>query len=99
MLEEQLATAGFINEIFVMDMKGLNVAQSAVTSDYWQGDEDKFQLSYGDGTGAGAVHISEVEFDDSTGVFQSQVSLPVRDLATGDLLGAITFGVNVQSLL
>jgi hypothetical protein len=97
--DKQLATAGFINEIFVMDMKGLNVAQSAVTSDYWQGDEDKFQLSYGDGTGAGAIHISEVEFDDSTGVFQSQVSIPVRDLGTGDLIGAITFGVNVQSLL
>lgn len=97
--DRQVATAGFINEIFVMDMKGLNVAQSAVTSDLWQGDEAKFQQSYGDGSGEGAVHISDVEFDDSTGVFQSQVSIPVRDPATGGLLGAITFGVNVQSLL
>jgi hypothetical protein len=82
-----------------MDNHGLNVAQSAVTSDFWQGDEDKWQQSYGDGTGDGAVHISEVEFDESTGVFQSQVSLPIKDPATGKLIGAITFGVNVQSLM
>lgn len=99
LLEKQVATAGFINEIFAMDNHGLNVAQSAVTSDFWQGDEDKWQQSYGDGTGDGAVHISEVEFDDSTGVFQSQVSLPIKDPATGKLIGAITFGVNVQSLM
>ncbi|HSF95427.1 MAG TPA: type IV pili methyl-accepting chemotaxis transducer N-terminal domain-containing protein [Thermohalobaculum sp.] len=97
--EKQLATAGFINEIFAMDNKGLNVAQSAVTSDYWQGDEDKWQKSYGDGSGGGAVHIADVEFDDSTGVFQSQVSIPIKDLQTGKLIGAITFGVNVQTLL
>ncbi|MEM9639856.1 MAG: type IV pili methyl-accepting chemotaxis transducer N-terminal domain-containing protein [Pseudomonadota bacterium] len=95
--DKQVATAGFINEIFVMDNLGLNVAQSAVTSDYWQGDEAKWQETFGNGSGA--VHISDVEFDDSTGVFQSQVSLPVKDLETGDLIGAITFGVNVQSLL
>jgi len=97
--EKQVATAGFINEIFVMDNHGLNVAQSAVTSDYWQGDEDKWQLSYGGDDGAGAVHIGEVEYDDSTGVFQSQVSIPVMDLDTGAVIGAITFGVNVQTLL
>jgi hypothetical protein len=97
--EKQVATAGFINEIFVMDNLGLNVAQSAVTSDYWQGDEGKWQKRYGDGTGTDAVHISDVEFDESTGVFQSQVSLPVIDLETGKLLGAMTFGVNVQSLM
>jgi hypothetical protein len=40
-----------------------------------------------------------VEFDDSTQFYQSQVSMPIRDPATGDLIGAITFGINVQSLL
>ena len=30
---------GMITEVFVMDAKGLNVGQSDVTSDYWQGDE------------------------------------------------------------
>jgi hypothetical protein len=94
---QQTSTAGFVTEVFVMDNKGLNVAQSVVTSDYWQGDEAKWKETIGNGSGA--VHISEVEFDDSTQFYQSQVSMPIRDPATGDLIGAITFGINVQSLL
>jgi hypothetical protein len=40
-----------ITEMFVMDAKGLNVGQSDVTSDYWQGDEAKWQKTYGAGPG------------------------------------------------
>ena len=83
-------------EIFAMDDKGLNVAQSDVTSDYWQGDEDKWQQTYL--VGAGAVHISEVELDDSTQTYQSQVSVTVVDPETNAPIGAITFGINVDAL-
>jgi hypothetical protein len=95
--ERQAETASFVTEVFAMDNRGLNVAQSVETSDYWQGDEDKWQLTYGNGSGD--IHISEVEFDESTGTYQSQVSMPIRDPNSGDLIGAITFGINVQSLL
>jgi hypothetical protein len=95
--EKQELSGGLINEVFVMDNKGLNVAQSATTSDYWQGDEPKWQETFGNGSGK--IHISEVEFDESSGSFQSQVSLPVRDPADGSLIGAVTVGVNVQSFL
>lgn len=97
LLGQQEATAGFVTEVFVMDNKGLNVAQSVETSDYWQGDEAKWRETYS--IGPDALHISEVEFDDSTGFYQSQVSLPIQDPSTGQVIGAITFGVNVQSLL
>ena len=97
LLEQQTATAGLVTEVFVMDNKGLNVAQSEVTSDYWQGDEAKWQETYGNG--GGAYHISEVEFDESTGFYQSQASLPIFDPADGKLIGAVTFGINVQSLM
>ena len=80
-----------------MDNRGLNVAQSVETSDYWQGDEAKWQETFGNGSGD--IHISEVEFDESTGSYQSQVSMPISDPDTGELIGAITFGINVQSLL
>ena len=92
----QDASAGKYTEIFVMDAKGLNVAQSSLTSDYWQGDEDKFTASFG--AGANAVHVSDVEQDESTQIFQSQVSVPVADPATGNLIGAITVGVDVSML-
>lgn len=97
LLNQQDATAGFVTEVFVMDNKGLNVAQSVETSDYWQGDEAKWQETYA--VGPAALHISEVEFDDSTGFYQSQASLPISDPATGAVIGAITFGINVQSLM
>ena len=97
LLEHQDTTAGFITEAFVMDMHGLNVAQSVATSDYWQGDEAKYQETYL--IGPDALHISDVELDESTGFYQAQASLPVVDPATGEVIGAMTFGVNVQSLM
>ncbi|SFJ88834.1 type IV pili methyl-accepting chemotaxis transducer N-terminal domain-containing protein [Jannaschia pohangensis] len=95
--QQQTATAGFVTEVFVMDNKGLNVAQSVETSDYWQGDEAKWQQTYS--VGPDALHISDVEFDDSTGFYQSQASLPIQDPDTGAVIGAVTFGINVQNLM
>ncbi|PCI06019.1 MAG: hypothetical protein COB78_05485 [Hyphomicrobiales bacterium] len=92
-IQEQ--SSGLFTEIFAMDAKGLNVGQSSVTSDYWQGDEAKWQKTYS--AGANSLNISEVEEDESTQTFQSQVSIPVLDDA-GNPIGAITFGVNVELL-
>lgn len=86
-----------ITEIFVMDNKGLNAGQSDVTSDYMQGDEAKWQKTYG--SGKETLFIDDVEFDDSTGAFQSQVSSTVVDPSTGQPIGAITVGLNVEQLL
>ena len=86
---------GLIAEVFVMDMHGLNVGQSDPTSDYWQGDEGKFQNTYG--VGAGAVFIDEVEFDDSSESFISQVSQTIVD-GSGAAIGAVTIGINVEAL-
>ena len=97
LIKEQEKSQGLYTEIFVMDNKGLNVGQSAVTSDYWQGDEAKWKKTYG--AGAGAVHISEVEQDESTQTFQSQLSLAISDPAGGSVIGAVTIGVDVGILL
>lgn len=87
---------GLYTEIFVMDNKGLNVGQSDVSSDYWQGDEAKWKKTYP--AGAKAIHISDVEKDESTQTFQSQLSLPVVDPANNQVIGAITLGINVEQL-
>lgn len=87
---------GLYSEIFVMDSKGLNVGQSDVTSDYWQGDEDKWKKTYL--AGPDAIFIDDVEFDESSQTFQSQLSLPVADPDTGAVIGAVTVGVNVEAL-
>ncbi|MCR9386392.1 hypothetical protein [Vibrio metoecus] len=96
LLTIQNASNGKITEVFVMDNKGLNVAQSEVTSDYWQGDEAKWQNTYPKGTGA--FDISDIEEDESTQMFQAQVSYTVTDPSSGEAIGAITVGINVDAL-
>lgn len=85
-------SGGRILEVFVMDQHGLNVAASDVTSDYWQGDEAKFTETFP--KGAGSMFIDEVELDESTQAYQGQVSFAVTDPASGDVIGAITVGLN-----
>ena len=79
-----------------MDNKGLNVGQSNITSDYWQGDEAKWQDTFMQG--ANSIHISEVEEDETTQTYQSQLSLPVIDPSSQSVIGAITIGINVDAL-
>ena len=91
--EQTAASGGLLTEIFVTDAHGLNAAQSDVTSDYWQGDEAKFTEVFG--KPAGSMWIGEIEMDESTQTYQSQVSMPVVDPATGGSMGTITVGVNL----
>jgi len=84
----------YLAEVFVMDNKGANVCMTDKTSDYWQGDEAKFKNSYNNGKGN--VFVDEVEFDDSTQTYIAQVSVPVVD--EGKVIGAITFGIDVEKL-
>lgn len=93
---KKAASGGLYSEIFVMDAKGLNVGMSDTTSDYMQGDEGKWKKTYP--VGPDAMFIDEVEFDDSSKAFQSQVSATVVDPATGKPIGAITIGINVEKL-
>lgn len=81
-------------ELFLMDNQGANVAMTNKTSDYWQGDEAKWQESFKGG--AGAVHIGEVEFDESAQDYLVQISVPVME--GGKAIGAITIGVNIDDL-
>lgn len=90
------ASGGMITEVFAMDARGLNVAASGITSDYWQGDEDKFAKTFPDGPGA--VFVDQVEFDESSQSYLVQVSLTLTDPATGQPIGAVTVGLNAESL-
>ena len=89
-------SSGAISEVFIMDMRGLNVAASGVTSDYWQGDEGKFENSFLAGTGA--VFIDDVEFDESTQSYLAQVSITLSNPLNGEAIGAMTIGLNAESL-
>lgn len=90
------AAGGMITEVFVMDARGLNVAASAVTSDFWQGDEAKFSETYP--AGPEGVHFSEIEFDESSQRYQGQISISIVDPASQEVVGAMTVGVDAEAL-
>ncbi|WP_227271575.1 hypothetical protein [Roseobacter weihaiensis] len=93
--EQVAASGGRVTEIFVMDALGMNVAASDATSDYWQGDEDKYSKSYG--AGSGAIFVDVIEFDESAQSYQGQISISLTDPATGELVGAMTIGLNAEA--
>jgi len=91
------ASGGKITEAFITDALGLNVAVSAPTSDMWQGDEDKFTAVFH--AGPDAVTFGEIELDESTQTYQSQISVTIIDPATGTVIGTMTVGVNADALM
>lgn len=88
---------GLITEVFIMDNKGLNVGQSDLTSDFWQGDEAKWQKTYQ--AGPDILFVDDVELDDSSQRYQTQVSYSISDPTTGQVIGAVTIGIDAEGLL
>lgn len=80
------------NEVFLTDNQGANVAVYPPTSDYWQGDEEKWSRSFNQGQGQ--VYIGPVEKDESTQTKAVQISVPVLD--HGKTIGVLVVGVKVE---
>ncbi len=91
----QAGALGLYSEMFVMDSAGLNVGQSATTSDYWQGDEAKFQKTFP--VASDAVFIDEAEFNEETGTWRAQVNLTLVN-PDGTAIGAATVEINLTEL-
>lgn len=81
-------------EAFAMDDQGGLVCSISKTSDYWQGDEPKWQQSFA--SGKGAEFVDKPKFDDSSQTYSVQVSVPVMD--GGKVIGAITVGLGLEKL-
>lgn len=77
-------------EAFLCDNQGAVVGEFPKTSDYWQGDEDKFIMCYNNGKGRD--YAGPLEFDESTGIYSVQVSVPVLD--EGKTIGVLVVGLN-----
>lgn len=93
----QAHSYGIFTEIIVMDNKGLNVGQSNITADYWQGDEAKWQKTYA--KGAGTVFIDEPEWHKETATWRVQVNMSIDDPESGQAIGAATCEINLTELL
>jgi len=78
-------------EAFVMNDRGTLVCSINETSDYWQGDEAKWQKTYVDGKDA---FVEEPAFDVSSGKYAIQVSVPVFEAAKR--IGAVTLTLKLH---
>lgn len=88
------ASGTVYGEIIIMDRRGLNVAISDATSDYFQGDENKWSRPFL--MGKNGIFVDTVEFDESVQAFTSQISLTLEDPETEELLGVVTFSVLME---
>lgn len=95
LIRVQANSVGLFTEIFVMDTNGLNAGQSSITSDYWQGDEGKFQKTFD--VGPDAVFVDEAEAHDGTKTWRAQLNMTITD-PQGTSIGAITVEVNLTEL-
>lgn len=90
---ESVEPKGAVTEIFVMDGWGWNVGQTGGTSDFYQGDEGKWQKTFAGGD-PNQIEILPIEEED--GVRYAHVSLPIKE---GDKnIGAVTIGVDVDKV-
>ena len=83
-----------IDEVFITDNQGANVAAYPPTSDYWQGDEGKFTSSFNNGNGK--VFIGPLEQDASTNKTLVQISTPI--VSNNQTIGVLIMGVSVDYL-
>lgn len=89
-LRAQVEAHDTIVELLVMDDTGCLVAAAEKTSDFWQGDEAKWQRSFLGSTGQ--LFVDEIDYDESSRAYVVQISLPVRN-AEGVPIGALTASV------
>jgi hypothetical protein len=90
-VRELVKDDALVVEAFVMNDRGTLVCSLAETSDYWQGDERKWQQTVVEGKDA---FIEEPAFDVSTGKYGIQLSVPVTDGAKR--IGAVTLTLKLN---
>jgi hypothetical protein len=92
LLRDTVGDGATFTEAFLTDNKGANVAVFPPTSDYWQGDEEKWTASWAEGHGE--MFIGPLEYDKSTDQYAVQISAPVKDGT--DTIGVLVVGVSVD---
>ena len=90
-LRELIAADPLVVEAILMDEHGANVCVSRETSDYWQGDEDKWKKPFLEGR---AAFVDEPALDASSATYAVQLSVPL--LEGRKRIGALTLTLKVR---
>ncbi|GAA4451498.1 methyl-accepting chemotaxis protein [Novipirellula rosea] len=90
---EKTAGHAVFGEVFITNRFGANVAQTNRTSDYRQDDESWWQEAMENG-----LHIEDVSFDESAGIYSIDICLKAVD-EDGEFLGVMKAVLNIQELI
>ena len=93
-LKELRSSNPEIQEAFLTDAIGANVAITNKTSDFYQGDEVQYLEAFNQGKGG--VHIGDLSLDESIHSYSIHVGVPVLD--EGKPIGVLLAAVNVEKL-
>jgi len=80
-------------EVFVTNEHGANIAQSEITSDYYQADEDWWIKAKNDN-----LYIGDVNYDDSAGMYSIIISSRIND-KEGNFLSVLKAEMNIHEIL
>jgi len=84
-------------EVFVTDKFGANIAATNRTSDYYQADEEWWQVAYNNGQGA--IYIGQPEFDQSSNTFGLNIAIPLYAHGTREVIGVLRTTINISSVI
>jgi signal transduction histidine kinase/PAS domain-containing protein len=82
-----------LGEIFVTNRFGVNVGQTNRTTDYYQADEDWWQIARQNG-----LFVSDVNFDESSRTFSTEIAVRIGD-ANGNFAGVIKVAPNIKETI
>lgn len=99
----QQSHQGLVTEVMLINDMGTLAAMSQLTSDYWQGDEPKFQRAMGTEPASAeterTLYISPIRYDTSASRFQVTASAPVSPGNGRPAIGVIVIGISIEKAL
>jgi PAS domain S-box-containing protein len=82
-----------VGEIFVTNRYGANAAQTGRTTDYYQADEEWWQIAKRDG-----LFVSNITYDKSSKIFSTEIAIRIDD-ANGNFIGVIKATPNIKETI
>lgn len=99
----QQSHRGLVTEVMLVNDMGTLAAMSQLTSDYWQGDEPKFQkvIDNRETTPGNdrPLYLSPIRYDKSAARFQVTASTPVLSASREPAIGVIVIGLSIEEAL
>jgi methyl-accepting chemotaxis protein len=84
-------------EVFVTDIRGLNIGMTDRTSDFLQADENWWKSTFADGNGA--TYLAPVEYDESAKSYAMDIGIPILDPETKQTIGILRGTLDISVMI